>query len=136
MLLGTAKDGHFSFFQRSCQLGLIKSGYYIVPNPSTTLFEGIHLELEPTSMKLISMKMNGRITFGDWKITKDFWISNSNGTRNIYFTVTNVWDQSFMKKEECVALILSTKIDLDKHLLPQCPKFHFNFSIIRKDHHL
>ena len=78
-------------------------------------------------MKPISMKMNGRITFGDWKITKDFWISNSNGTRNIYFTVTNVWDQSFMKKEECAALILSSKIDLNKHLLPRCSKFHFNF---------
>ena len=78
-------------------------------------------------MKPISMKMNGRITFGDWKITKDFWISNSNGTPNIYFIVTNVLDQSFMKKEECVALILSTKIYLNKHLLPQCPKFHFKF---------
>ena len=78
-------------------------------------------------MKQISMKMNGRITFGDWKITKDFWISNSNGTQNIYFTVTNVWDQSFMKKEECVALILFTKIYLNKHLLYQCPEFHFNF---------
>ena len=92
----------------------IKSVYYTVPNPSTTLFEGIPLELEPTLMKLISMKMNGRITFGDWKITKDFWVSNSNGTQNIYFIVTNVLDQSFMKKEECVALILSTKIDLNK----------------------
>ena len=68
-------------------------------------------------MKLIFMKMNGRITFGDWKITKDFWISNSNGTRNIYFTVTNVWDQSFMKKEECAALILSTKIELKKQYI-------------------
>jgi hypothetical protein len=93
---------------------IFESGYYIVPNLSTTLFEGIPLELELTSMKLISMKMNGRITFGDWKITKDFWISNSNGTRNIYFTVTNVWDQNFMKKEECAALILFTKIDLNK----------------------